>query len=116
MKNKPSTHHTTKTSANMLHPKLKPLGDRVLLEELDEKDSHRKTEAGIIIPETVDSEKGSKKGRVVAVGEGRYEDGKIIPVKVAVGDKVLFQWGDKLKIAGTEYYIVRESEILAVIK
>ena len=96
--------------------KVKPLGDRVLLQEIDATDSHTTTAAGIIIPETVDSDKGSKKGKVVAVGEGRYEDGKIVPVKVSSGQMVLFQWGEKLKIDGTEYYIVRESELLAIIK
>ena len=113
---KKSLDQSLKAGSEFSHPKVKPLGDRVFLEELDKKDSHSKTAAGIIIPETVESDKGAKKGRVVAVGEGRYEDGKIIPVKVVVGDRVLFQWGDKLKIGGSEYYIVRESEILAIIK
>ena len=95
--------------------KIKPLGDRVLIKELD-KESGGETKSGIIIPETVTEDKGSKKGTVIAAGEGRYEDGKLIPVKVKVGDTVLFQWGDMLKIDGEEYYMVSESSVLAVVK
>ncbi len=93
---------------------IKPLADRVLIKEID--DRQTVTASGIIIPETVDGDKGNKKGTVVAVGEGRYDDGEIVSVKVKVGEKVMFQWGDKLKLNGEEYYIVRESEIMAVIK
>jgi chaperonin GroES len=91
-----------------------PLGDRVLIKEIDEKETM--TSTGIYIPETVENDKGSKKGMVVAVGEGRFEEGKRVPVQVSVGDTVLFQWGDKLKVKKDEYFIVRENEILAVIK
>ena len=52
----------------------------------------------------------------MAVGPGRMEEGKVIPVSVEIGDNVLFQWGDKIKIDDEEYYIVKESEILAVLK
>jgi chaperonin GroES len=64
----------------------------------------------------VDSDKGGKRGEVVAIGTGHYDDGKLIPISVEVGDTVIFQWGDKIKENGKEYYIVKESEILAVIK
>ncbi len=94
--------------------KIKPLGDRVLLLEVEEKTT--KTDSGIYIPETSDADKGAKRGEVVAVGEGRYEDGKIIPVKVKVGETVLYSWGDKMEIDGEKYVIVREGEISAVIK
>jgi|SRR3989344_651208 len=96
--------------------KVKPLGDRVLISEIEEKDGERMSKGGIIIPETVSEDKGAKKGKVVAVGEGRYEDGKRIPVSVSVGDTVLFQWGDQVKISGEEYHIVSESNIIAVVK
>lgn len=95
--------------------KIKPLQDRVLIKE-DTESKERKTSGGIIIPADAGEDKGSKRGEVVAVGAGRTEDGKIIPVSVKVGDKVLFQWGDKVKIGEEEYYLVRESEILAVVK
>ncbi len=93
---------------------LMPLSDRLILEEV--KDSVKETKSGIYIPESVKDDKGSKKGRVVAVGEGRYEDGKLVPTKVKVGDVVLFQWGDQITYKGEEYFIVRESEIAAVVK
>jgi chaperonin GroES len=64
----------------------------------------------------VNEEKNGKRGEVVAVGPGRIEEGKKIPLTVKVGDKVIFQWGDKVSVDGEEYYLVRESEILAVIK
>ena len=95
--------------------KIKPLQDRVLIKE-DIESKEKKTSSGIIIPVTVDEDKGGKRGLVVAVGPGRTDDGKLIKPSVSVGDKVLFQWGDKIKVDDEEYYIVRESEILAVIK
>ncbi|MEK7213872.1 MAG: co-chaperone GroES [Patescibacteria group bacterium] len=95
--------------------KVKPLHERVLIKE-DKESKEKKTASGIIIPITVDDDKGSKKGEVMAIGDGHYEEGKLIPISVKMGDKVLFQWGDKIKVDGEEYYIVKESEILAIIK
>jgi len=95
--------------------KIRPLQDSVLIKE-DSESKEKKTSSGIIIPVTVNEDKGSKKGEIVAVGSGRVEDGKTIPVSVKEGDIVLFQWGDKIKIGEEEYYLVRESEILAIIK
>lgn len=95
--------------------KIIPLGDRILIKE-DAKSKEKKTASGIIIPITVNEDKGSKRGEVVAVGQGRYEDGKLIPVSVKVGDEVLFQWGDKILADGEEYYIAKETELLAIIK
>ena len=95
--------------------KIEPLHDLVLIKE-DNESKEKKTSSGIIIPVTVNEDKGSKKGKVIAIGAGRYEDGKLIPISVKVGNQVLFQWGDKVKIDEEEYYIVRESEVLAIIK
>ena len=94
---------------------VRPLSDRVLLKELADKDG-RKTDAGIYIPETVKEDKGAKRGTVVAIGEGRIEEGKRVPIDVKIGDTVLYQWGDKVTIDSGEYVLVRESEIAAVIK
>ena len=94
--------------------KVKPLGDRVLVREL--KNTGEKSFSGIIIPETVSEDRGSKKGEVVAVGAGKFDDGVLVPMSVKVGDKVLFQWGDKLTVDGVEYEMVAESGILAIIK
>lgn len=94
--------------------KIKPLQDRVLIKE-DDESKEKKTSSGIIIPVTVNEDKGSKKGIVVALGVGHYEEGKLIPICLKVGDEVLFQWGDKIRVEDSEYYLVKESEILAVI-
>ncbi len=95
--------------------KLQPLADRVLIKENSES-REKKTASGIIIPINISEDKGSKQGEIVSIGNGHYEDGKLIPISVKVGDKVLFQWGDKVKVDDEEYYIVRESELLAIIK
>lgn len=93
---------------------LLPLGDRVLLQDLGEMEVERTTASGIIIPESTDKDTGGKRGKVVAVGNGRIEHGERIPLSVSVGDTVLYQWGDKIKIGSDEYIIVRESEIIAL--
>jgi len=94
---------------------LKPLGDRVVVMP-SEKEGEKKLASGIIIPETVDKEKPMK-GEIIAVGAGKYEDGKRVPLQVKVGDKVLFsKYGyDEVKVDGQEYFILSESSILAVI-
>lgn len=94
--------------------KIKPLGDKVLIEPLYEE----KKKGGIILPETVDKER-PEKGRVVAVGQGRVdENGKKIAMNVKKGDKVLFtKYGpDEIKIDGKEYLIAKEENILAIIE
>ena len=93
---------------------IKPLHDRVLLQrvELDE----QKSTGGIIIPDT--AKEKPIEGKVVAIGDGaRSEDGKITPLVVKPGDRVLFgkYSGTDIKFQGQEYLIVRESEILAVL-
>jgi chaperonin GroES len=94
--------------------KIQPLHDRVIIKE-DTESKEQTTASGIIIPVSAQEDKGSKRGKVVAVGNGRLEDGKLVPLTVSTGDKVLFQWGDKVRVDNEDYYIVRESEILAVI-
>jgi chaperonin GroES len=92
-----------------------PLGDRVLIQT---KDKEEKTHAGIIIPDTVDKER-PEMGEVIAVGEGKTGDkGEVIPMKVKVGDTVLFtKYGpDEVTIDNDDYLIVSEGSILAVLK
>ena len=92
---------------------IKPLHDRVLIKRVE---ANTKTAGGIIIPDTA-KEKPSE-GIVEAVGNGfRTEDGKIIPMSVKEGDKVLFaKWsGTEVKVNGEDRLIVKESDILAVI-
>jgi chaperonin GroES len=97
--------------------KITPLGDRVLVKPVSDEELSKKNQYGIIIPETVDKEK-PEQGTVVAVGDGRVEDGQTIPVKVKVGDKILFsKYGyDDVKVDEEEYYILKEENILAVIR
>lgn len=95
---------------------IQPLHDRVLIKESIIKAGEHTTASGFIIPVNVSDDKGAKKGEIIAVGPGRYEDGKLIPLSVKVGDTVLYSWGDTVKFDGQEYSIVRESEIIAVIK
>ena len=93
--------------------KFRPLHDRVALRRVD---SESKTSGGIIIPDTA-AEK-PQQGEVVAVGPGaRNQDGKIVPVDVRKGDRVLFgKWsGTEVKIDGAEILIMKESDIMGVI-
>ena len=94
--------------------KFRPLHDRVLIEVLD---SEEKTTGGIIIPDT--AKEKPQEGEIVAIGSGaRTEDGKIIPMDVKVGDKVLFgNWsGSEVKIDGVEYSIMKDSDIMGISK
>jgi|CXWL01.1.fsa_nt_gi chaperonin GroES len=90
-----------------------PLGDRVVVQAASPEE---KTASGIIIPDTAKHEKPSQ-GVVVAVGEGKYDDGDLVPMTVKVGDTVLFsKYGyDEIKVDGEEYFILPESSVLAVI-
>jgi len=91
-----------------------PLADRVLIKEIKKED--KTTASGIIIPENVKDDRNTKRGVVVAIGKGKMEDGKIVPMNVEIGDKVLFSWGEELSIDGEEYFVVKDSEIIAIIK
>ena len=93
--------------------KFRPLHDRVVVKRID---AEAKSAGGIIIPDTA-QEKPSQ-GEVVAVGPGgRDEAGKLIPIDVRAGDKVLFgKWsGTEVKIDGVEYLIMKESDIMGVL-
>lgn len=95
---------------------VQPLGDRVLIEPMS--NEGEKTKFGIIIPDTIDKER-PEQGTIIATGEGRMtDDGKIIPLKVKKGQKVIFsKYGpDEIKIDDKEYLIVSENNILAVIE
>jgi chaperonin GroES len=94
--------------------KVRPLHDRILVERIEEEE---KTAAGIIIPDAA-KEKPSQ-GKVVAVGNGRKsEDGKVIPLEVKEGDRILFgkYAGTEIKIEGKEYLMMREDEVFAIIE
>lgn len=94
-----------------------PLGDRVVVAPVSELERGTKTAAGIFIPETVSKER-PEQGVIVAVGPGKMNDeGKVIPLSVKIGQTVLFtKYGpDEVKIEDKEYFILSESNILAVI-
>ena len=94
-----------------------PLGDRVLVQPFEESELESKTDSGIIIPETVEKEKPGQ-GKVIAVGAGKLEDGARVPPAVKKGDKIIFsKFGyDEVTVDGQEFYILKEDNILAVIK
>jgi chaperonin GroES len=93
--------------------KIQPLGDRVLIKPLE---AEEKTKGGIILPDT--AKEKQQEGEVKAVGKGRTEDGKIIALEVKVGDKVLYgkYSGTEIKIDGDDMLIVKEEDILAIVK
>ena len=97
------------------HSQIIPLGNRVLVEPILPKDA--KTKSGIIIPDTISKEK-PEQGKVIAVGAGKFDDGKRVPMSVKVGNIVVFsKYGyEEIKIDNKEYYIIKEEEILAVVK
>src|SRR3954447_11475094 len=89
---------------------LKPLGDRVIVEVVEEEET---TASGIVLPDT--AKEKPQRGKVLAVGPGRYEDGKLVALDVSEGDEIIFSkyGGTEVKVGGEEYLILRESDILA---
>jgi chaperonin GroES len=90
--------------------KLQPLGDRLVVKAIE---AEQTTASGLVLPDTA-QEKPSR-GTVVAVGEGRYEDGQRIPLDVAVGDEVIYSkyGGTEVKVDGDDLIILREADVLA---
>jgi chaperonin GroES len=94
--------------------KFRPLHDRVVVKRVD---AEQKTKSGIIIPDT--AQEKPQEGEVVAVGPGgRDEAGKLIPIDLKAGDRVLFgKWsGTEVKIDGEDLLIMKESDIMGVLK
>jgi len=92
---------------------LKPLGDRVIVKALEQKDEVKKS--GIIIPDT--AKEKPQEGEIVAAGKGKTDDsGKLIPMEVKVGDKILYgkYSGTEVKINDVEYLIMHQDDILAI--
>ena len=93
---------------------IQPLGDRVLLKVLE---AESKTKGGILLPDT--AKEKPQEGEIVAVGKGKTIDGKVIPLEVKVGNRVLFAKYSGTEVTtkeGDEYLIVREEDILGVVK
>ena len=94
--------------------KIRPLYDRIIVRRVAEEE---KTKGGIIIPDTAKDK--PTEGEVVAAGKGRLtEDGKVIPMDVKKGDRILFSKyaGNEVKIDGVEYLIMREEDVLGIIE
>ena len=109
------THKQTETNTHtyMAKVNVRPLGDRVLVQTLEESEVKK---GGIIIPDT--AKEKPQEGKVVALGTGkRDEDGKVIPFVVKAGDKVLISkyGGTEIKVDGESYLIMREDDILGII-
>jgi chaperonin GroES len=95
--------------------KIRPLYDRIVVKRIEE--SADKTASGLFIPDS--AKEKPQEGEVVAVGQGkRNEDGKLIPLDVKAGDRILFgkYSGSDIKIDGEEYLIMREDEVLGVLE
>lgn len=93
--------------------KIRPLHDRIIVRRLDEGE---KTKGGIIIPDT--AKEKPQEGEVLAVGNGKVlEDGKVLPLDLKVGDKILFSKysGTDIKLEGEDYLILKEEDVQAVV-
>lgn len=89
---------------------LEPLGDRVIVEPGE---GEEMTASGIVIPDT--AKEKPQEGTVLAVGPGRWEEGKLVPLEVTVGDEVIYSkyGGTEVKVSGKDYLILSERDILA---
>ena len=94
--------------------KVRPLQDRVIVKRVEEKEE--RSAGGIIIPDT--AKERPQQGKIVAVGPGKREDGKVLALDVKVGDRVLFgkYSGTEIKLDGEEHLILREEDILGVLE
>ena len=90
--------------------RLKPLGDRIVIRQIDAEDV---TASGIVLPDT--AQEKPQRGEVLAVGEGRYDDGVRVPLDLVAGDEVIYSkyGGTEVSIDGEDLLILRESDVLA---
>jgi chaperonin GroES len=98
----------------MAASRIRPLHDRVIVKRVEEQE--QRTKGGLIIPDT--AKEKPQEGKVVAVGSGKREDGKVIPLDVKTGDRILFgkYSGSEIKLDGEEHLIMREEDILGVLE
>lgn len=95
-------------------PNIRPLSDRIVVEA---KEAESKTAGGIFIPDTADKDKPMQ-GTVIAIGIGKYIDGKLQPLQVKVGDQVLFgkYAGTNVKLTDKEFLVMREEDVMGVVE
>ena len=93
--------------------KLVPLGDKIVLKQLEAEET---TKSGIVLPGQ--AQEKPQQAEVIAVGPGKVEDGKEVKMEVAVGDQVIYSKyaGTEVKMDGTEYIIVKQNDILAIVE
>jgi len=92
--------------------KITPLGDRIMVRRIEEEEVKK---GSIIIPDT--AKEKPQQGEVIAVGKGRLEDGKRIPLEVEKGQKIIFgkYSGTEISVEGEEYLIMREEDVLGIV-
>lgn len=92
---------------------IQPIGDKILVRPLPEEEV---TKSGIYLPDT--AKEKPQEGEVLAVGEGKWIEGKLVPLSVRVGDRVIFTkyGGDEIKVDGEELKIIEEKDVLAIVK
>lgn len=94
--------------------KLKPLGGKALIKPMKEE---KMTKSGIVLPDTAEKDE-LEQGEVIAVGDGKFDHGQVIPMKVKVGDKVILKkYGpDKVKIDGEDYLVADEDDMVGIVE
>jgi chaperonin GroES len=99
---------------NKTNKKIRPLSDRIVVQP---RGVETTTAGGIVIPDTADKDKPIQ-GTVIAIGNGKYIDGKLLPLQVQVGDKILFgkYAGTAVKLDDQEYLVMREEDVMGVLE
>jgi chaperonin GroES len=92
---------------------IRPLYDRIVVKRIDEKET---TSRGIIIPDS--AQEKPQEAEVIAIGHGKFNDGKLLPLDVKVGNRILFAKysGNEIKLDGQEYLVMREDDVLGVLE
>lgn len=98
----------------MAIPKIRPLGDRLVVEPQEQETT---TKGGIVLPGTAEKDKPIR-GKVVAIGNGKYIDGKVQPLQVKIGDNILFgkYAGTSVKLEEKELLVMREEDVMGVLE
>lgn len=94
--------------------KIRPLSDRIVVQP---REVETKTAGGIVIPDSADKDKPIQ-GTVIAIGTGKYVDGKVVPLQLNIGDKILFgkYAGTAVKLEDKEYLVMREEDVMGVLE
>lgn len=95
-------------------PKIRPLADRIVVKP---KDLEETTNGGIVLPGNAEKDKPME-GTVLAIGNGKYYEGKVIPLQVKVGDRILFgkYSGTNVKLDNKEFLVIREDDVMGVLE